>query len=145
MCASQRISLFASAWNPHKGPYSETSCETRSRGGKEGSRESSRQRRAEEDGWLEIAVQGKDGQQKKAVREDSQRWVSFPCGFCRSFAQNTCLRYKCTENAKCHKLPFLCLELTQVHVCSFVLFLPPSQLYLCGRKEMCKSPSQKRD
>ena len=44
-------------------------------------REGSRQRRAEEDGGIDIAVQGKDGQQKEAVREDSQRWVSIPCGF----------------------------------------------------------------
>ena len=36
-------------------------------------RESSRQRRAEETSRREIAVQGKDGRQKEAVREDSQR------------------------------------------------------------------------
>ena len=38
-----------------------------------GPRESSRQRRAEEDSQREIAVQGKDCQQKEAVREDNQR------------------------------------------------------------------------
>ena len=32
-------------------------------------RESSRQRRAEETSWREIAVQRKDGQQKEAVRD----------------------------------------------------------------------------
>ena len=32
-------------------------------------------------GRLEIAVQGKDGQQKEAVSEDIQRWVNIPSGF----------------------------------------------------------------
>ena len=36
-------------------------------------RESSRQQRVEEGGRIEIAVQEKDGQQKEAAREDSQR------------------------------------------------------------------------
>ena len=36
-------------------------------------RESSQQQRAEKDGRIEIAVQGKDGQQKEAAREDTQR------------------------------------------------------------------------
>ena len=57
----------------------EISRKTGSGGGKEGPREdgeSNWQSRAEEDGRLEIAVQAKDGQQKEAVREDSQRWVS---------------------------------------------------------------------
>ena len=52
-------------------------------------REGSRQRTAEETSRREIAVQGKDGQQKEAVREDSQRWVDIRSGFCRSFAKNT--------------------------------------------------------
>ena len=81
VCAGQRISL---ARNPLKGPNGEIFRETRSGRGKEGPREDrgavdkgrqrcSRQRRAEEDGRPERAVQGKDGQQKEAVREDSQR------------------------------------------------------------------------
>ena len=62
----------------------EISRETGSGGGKEGPREDRErrwQRKAEENGRLEIAVQGKDGQQKGAVREDSQRWVSIPSVF----------------------------------------------------------------
>ena len=60
MCAGQRISLSALARDLLKGPNGEISRETGSGGGKEGSRESSRQQRAEEDDRLEIAVQGKD-------------------------------------------------------------------------------------
>ena len=70
--AGQRISLSNLARNTHKGHDGETSHETRT-GGKKGPREGSRQRRAEEDGRLEVAVQGKDGQQKEELREDSQR------------------------------------------------------------------------
>ena len=71
--AGERISLSALVRNPHKGPNGETSRETGSGGGKEGPRESSRQRRAEEDGRLEIAVQVKDGEQMEVLWEDSQR------------------------------------------------------------------------
>ena len=52
-------------------------------------KESSQQRRAEETSRREKAVQGKDGLQKEAMREDSQRLVGIPSGFCRSFAKNT--------------------------------------------------------
>ena len=50
------------------------------------------------------------------------------------------------------KLPFLRLELTQVRVCSFVLFLSPSRLYLfiylfiylfCGREKKYEIPRRK--
>ena len=41
-------------------------------------RDSSRQRTGEVTSRREIAVQGKGGQQKEAVRKDSQRWVGIP-------------------------------------------------------------------
>ena len=76
VCASQRISLSALEGNPYKGPNSETSREAGSGRGKEGpreDRESLLTKRAEEYGRLERAVSGKDGHQKEAVRENSQR------------------------------------------------------------------------
>ena len=45
-----------------------------------GDREWQLKQRAEEEGRLEIAVQGKDDQQKEAVKEDIQRWVGIPSG-----------------------------------------------------------------
>ena len=59
--------------------------ETGSVGGKEGPREDRESRSTTESRReqlaVELVVQGKDGQQKEAVREDSQRWVSIPSGF----------------------------------------------------------------
>ena len=73
----------------------EISRETGSGRGKVGSREDigsidkERRREAVDNGEREIAIQGKDGQQKEAVREDSQRLVGIPSGFYRSFAPKT--------------------------------------------------------
>ena len=83
------------------------------------------QSRAEEDGQLEIAVQGKDGQQKEAVREDSQRWVSISSGFKKFRAKHTpVIVYKytksCTKSSQ--RLPFLALGADPspcLFVCSF--------------------------
>ena len=128
-CVCVRRSVLAR--NPNKGLELEISHETRSGRGEEGPREDrgsvdkGRRRDA-----VDNVVQGKDGQQKETVREDSQKWVSILCGFCRSFARNTRLRE--TRDARrmqgVTKIPFLRLELTQVHnVCLF--FLPPPRLY----------------
>ena len=79
--------------NPNKSLELEISHEISSRGGKEGPREDrgavdkGRLREAVDNGEQketsrrEITVQGKYGQQKEAVREDSQRKVSIPSGF----------------------------------------------------------------
>ena len=77
------------ARNPNKELELEISDDTGSGGEKEGPREDrgqlakedaedSLQRTGEETSRRGIAVQGKDGQQKEAVREDSQRWVGIP-------------------------------------------------------------------
>ena len=68
---------------------------------------------------------GKDGQQREAVREDSQRWVGIPSGFVevssKIYAHDS-LQMHGKLHKKCHTdSPFLHLELTQVHVCLFVL------------------------
>ena len=90
--ATQTISLSFLARNPHKGPEDEISCESESGGGKEGpreDRESSWQRRAEENSWLEIAVQrmtqpAEGGSEKMEVEEEeesqqkSERWLLRP-------------------------------------------------------------------
>ena len=100
-----------------RNPNGETSRETGSGREKEG------QRRAKEDSRREIAVQEKDGQQKEAVKEDSQRWVGIRSGFCRGFEQS--IRSQLSRDARrmqsVTKLLFLRLELTQVRVCSFIL------------------------
>ena len=116
--ASQTIFLSVWAWNLNKGLELENSRETGSGRGEEGSREDtgqsakedrrrgSGQRRAEETSRREIAVQRKDGQQKEAVREDSQTWVGILSDFCRCFGKKKNTQgivYRCTENAKCHK------------------------------------------
>ena len=51
--------------------------------------------------------------------------------------------YRCTCLQSVKKPPFLRLELTQVRVCSFVLFLPPTRLILCCRCEMWNTPGWK--
>ena len=70
---------------------------------------------------VDNGVQGKDGQQKEAVRENSQKWVGTPSVFLKKFRAKytSAIVYRFTENARCHKNPFLRLELTQVRVCSF--------------------------
>ena len=119
MCAGQWISLSALVRNPHKGPNGETSHETGSGGEKkvpekregqltkeDGEKQSTTESRRDVDNGEQkrpVGVRyGRDGQHKKAVREDNQRWVGIPSGFCRSFAQTSAIVYRCTEKAKCH-------------------------------------------
>ena len=69
--ATQTISLSVLARNPHKGLRTRSPARPEvEEGGKVPAKteRASWQSRAEEDGRLEIAVQGKDGQQKEAVR-----------------------------------------------------------------------------
>ena len=101
------------------------------------------QSRAEENGRLEIAVQGKDGQQKEAVRKDSQRWVSIPRGCvevsCKIHACNSLQMHE-ELHKKCHiESPFLSLELTQVRVCSFFLSFTLSIVF-CVSVKKCVIP-----
>ena len=94
-----------------------------------------------EDGRIEIAVQ-KDGQQKEAANEDSQRWVSIPCGFVevlRKIHTHDSLQMHEKLHKIVTKLPFLRLELIQVHIVR--LFF----LHGCifgGRKKMWNTPAE---
>ena len=131
--ADQRISLSALVRNPHKGPNGEIFRETGSGREKEGpreeresvdkgkQRETSRQRKAEETSRREIAVQGKDGQQKASVKDE--------LAFLEVFVEVSCKIHACDSLQMHGKCKVSLVELTQVRVCSFVLFLPPSQLY----------------
>ena len=106
----------------------------------------SRQWRAEEDGRIEIAVKGKHRQQNEVAKEDSQRWVSIPCGFievlCPIHAHDSLQMHEKLYKIVTHKLPFLFLELTQVHIVR-LFFLPRlSVVFFCGRKEMGNTPAE---
>ena len=110
----------------------EISRETGSGGGKEGPMgrqrgqltkedgERSRQRRAEETSRLEIVVQGKDGQQKGKQSKVSWHSLWLLQKFRPKYTH--VIVYRCTENAKCHKTPFLALGADPspcLFVCSF--------------------------
>ena len=92
----------------------------------------------EETSRREIAVQGKDSQQK-----DSQRWVGIPSGFWWRFRSKytPAIVYRCTENSKCHKIPFLALG-ADPSPCLFVLFSHPlgCALHICN--DICDTPGR---
>ena len=97
VCTGQRISLSVLARNPNKRIELKISREVGSwtRRGRYQRRDrvswrrkterDSRRRTAEETSRREIAVQEKDGQQKEAERENSQRLVGIRTGFFRNF------------------------------------------------------------
>ena len=156
VCPGQTISLSFFVRNPHKrlrtrSPARPEVEEERKVPGKtevqltKEPRESSRQRRAEEDGRIEIAVQGKDCQQKEAAREDSQRWVSIPCGFVevsrKIHAHDSLQMHK-----KLHKIvtqtSLSCTwnwPKSKLFVCSSFY---PLGCILCGCKEMWNTPAE---
>ena len=89
--------------------------------------------------WLEIAVQGKDGQQKEAVREHCQRWVSIPRGFVELSRKIHTIVYKCTKSVV--QTPFSCAWSwpKSVFVHLFFFFHPLGCiLHLCNA--MCDIP-----
>ena len=145
------ISLSVLARNRNKGLELEISDESRSGGGKEGSREDkgpvdeerrrqgSRQRTVEETSWREIAVQETDGQQKEAVGEDSQKWVRISSSFVE-VSRKICTHDSLQMHKELHKivteLPFLRLELTQVHIVRLFFFSHSLGCIFCRRKEM---------
>ena len=87
--------------------------------------------RREQSRWVSSPVL--DGQQKEAVKDDSQKWVGIPSGFTRSFAKNTlpAIVYKMHEKLykKCHRTTLFALGAHLSTYCSFVLFLPLPRLY----------------
>ena len=99
-----------------------------------------RRQTAEETSWREIVDQGTDGQQKEAVREDIQKWVGIFSSFVK--VSRKIHAYDSLQmHEKLHKivtkLPFLRLELTQVHIVRlFFFFHSLSCIFFCGRKEM---------
>ena len=106
-------------------------------------REGSRQRRAEEDGRIEIAVQGKDVQQKEAEREDSQRWVSIPCGFVE-VSRKKHIHDSLQMRDKLHKIVTQTLLSCAGNWPKSILFVcssfHPLGCILYGRYEMCDKP-----
>ena len=86
----------------------------------------------EEDGWLEIAVQGKYSHQKEAVREASQRWVSIPSGF-KEVSRKIHARDSLQRHEKLHKIvtqtSLSCAWSLPKPVFVRLFFLPPSRLY----------------
>ena len=154
--AGQTISLSVLPRNANKGLDLEISWEIGSGGEKEGPKEvrgqlvkedteSSRQRTEEETSWREIAVQGTDGQQKEAVGEDSQKWVGISSSFVevsRKIPAHDSLQMHEKLNKFVTKLPFLRLELTQVHIVRFFFFSHSVGCIFCGRKELWNTPAE---
>ena len=107
-------------------------------------RESSRQRRAEETNRTVIPVLGKDGQQKEAVREDSQRWVGILVAFVEVSRKihavdslQMCGECKASQNS----LSFAWSWPKSVFVCLF-FFSHPLGCALCICNLMCDTPGR---
>ena len=164
--ATQTISMSVLARNPHKGPEGEISRETGSEGEKEGPRED-RGSQLTKKGWREQSAsdscsendtvgrrrQWKDGgsAEKKVNRsqkDDCPDLLTYRSRV-NQREKMSALLVACENFVRVHahvssQTPlFLRLELTQVRVCSFVLFFHPLGCILCGRKEMCNAPGRK--
>ena len=131
LCARQTIPLSVLARNPNKGLKLEVSRVTGSGRGEVGAREERgqltkeprdgrRQRTAEETSWREIAVQGKDGQQKEAFKDDLTFLVAI-VEVLRKIHAHDSLQNARKPAQNRHKTPFLALGADPSPYCLFVL------------------------
>ena len=132
------MSLSVLAWNPHKGLEG---WKWR-RGGRSQrrQRETSWQRKAEENSWLEIALQRRtqssEGGSEKMEAGQSRDEPAFLVALCKFWTKYMpVIACKCMARVGKTSL-FLHLELTQVCICSFVLFLYPLGCVLCICKQI---------